>query len=689
MRDLLNARRKFVGLVSDPEGALAALMPLIGRCLPSVLNELRARLSTTGDPRFTHKALSRAAAGQLFHWQALAGGQIDDVYMEASQAIAAAHLRIGLEPQWYVDAQGYILSELVRYVIRDGPSAGLDADAIARGAQALILAVILDIDLTLSFYRESVRRDERASAERLRVALHAASAGVFEFDNKTKTVWCSPDLLAIMGRSLSDHDLGDTPWQNCHPEDRPRVEQWMNEPSEGPCKPIEFRVILPSGAPRWLQAHIERFWDDDGALRKVIGFVLNIDQRKEQELALIKAEEAALAAARAKAQFLATMSHEIRTPMNGVLGILHILQSEQLTPSSKTLLDQAEACGRTLSQLLDDILDLSKIEAGQLELRLEPINPADLLESIAELLRPTAEAKGIALEVDIKGGSNWVQADPVRLRQALFNLIGNAIKFTLQGGVQVCLTAVRSGERVHLRFEIADTGVGIAQEDQGALFERFHQAESTASRRFDGSGLGLAITRDLVRLMGGDIGFRSQEGQGSVFWFEFSTAAAQPVQPEPVAAKLDATSPFEGVRILVVEDNPTNRTVVEHMLGALGSEIHFAIDGLDSLSKVENDNFDLILMDVHMPKMDGLEATRRIRMLDGPVATTPIIGLTADAQTSQREACLKAGMNAVVSKPIVPSALFAEISRWLNKSATNVHFDEREKRRQARSCELL
>jgi signal transduction histidine kinase/CheY-like chemotaxis protein len=422
---------------------------------------------------------------------------------------------------------------------------------------------------------------------------------------------------------------------------------------------LEWRLVLPSGETRWIDGRAIISFGEDGLPAKLAGLVLDIDERKRQELALVEAERAAQAAAEAKSQFLANMSHEIRTPMNGVLGVLHLLEQENLSEEGRYLLDEASNCGRMLAQLLNDVIDFSRIEAGRLELSPEPLDAGQVLRSVAGLLRPNATTKGLTLRASVPDGPVWIHADPVRLRQALFNLIGNAVKFTNDGHVEVRLTVAGEGELLNLRFEIEDTGVGIPEAVQATLFRRFQQADGSTSRRFGGSGLGLAITRRLAELMDGEVGFVSREGEGSTFWFGITAPAAEPVKAlaEPPAPALT------GLHVLLVEDNPTNRLVASKMLEAMGVRVTMAADGQLGVEAALGSRPDLILMDVQMPVMDGLEATRAIRALDGDVAKVPIVGLTANAMSHQQRAYLEAGMSGVVAKPISPAALIAEIAR--------------------------
>ncbi|MFZ4604658.1 MAG: PAS domain S-box protein [Caulobacter sp.] len=493
----------------------------------------------------------------------------------------------------------------------------------------------------------------RMDAWRQELALGAADAGAFEIDHAGRTFWASEQFFRLVGRRITYRTIALPVWPFVHPDDKPMVRD-ANRRWAGGAENVtmEFRILLPDGQERWVRT----FYRLDRPTRKGVGLVLDIDARKRQELALVEAQRAAEAGAEAEAAFLANMSHEIRTPMNGVLGVLHLLKGETISDSGQRLLDEALTCGEMLSTLLDDVIDFERIEAGRLDLSDDPVDAGELARSVFRLLEPQARAKGLALSLEGAEGLGWVRTDPVRLRQCLFNLMGNAVKFTPTGGVTLRCERPAPGR---LAFAVQDTGIGIAREAQDRLFERFHQADATTTRRFGGSGLGLTITRRLAEMMGGQVSFESAPGVGSTFRIEIAAVDAKAVD----APSAPSGAALDGLRVLVVEDNPTNRMIAVKMLESLGASAQTACDGAEGVAAAGAGVFDLILMDIQMPDMDGMEACRRIRALGGASAATPMIALTANVLAHQRETYLAAGMDGVVGKPISPAALLGEISR--------------------------
>ncbi len=369
------------------------------------------------------------------------------------------------------------------------------------------------------------------------------------------------------------------------------------------------------------------------------------------------------------------MSHEIRTPLNGVIGMTQLLQDTALTAQQRQYMDTLQTSAETLLSLIDDLLDLSKIEAGKLSLEHTSFELARLLQEITTMLTPRAQAKGLRLTWHIAPTvPTALQGDPTRLRQILVNLAGNAIKFTSAGevSVRVRLAENRPTAAV-LHFAVTDTGIGIAPDQQARLFDPFTQADASTTRHYGGTGLGLAISKQLVEAMGGEIGVTSEPGRGSVFWFTVCLANATAPAPAAAAetlADLQACIRDRQPRLLLAEDDPTNQQVALGLLDKLGGLIELANNGREALQALAADAYDLVLMDVQMPELDGFEATRRIRDPASGVANPaiPIIAMTAHALSGDRERCLAAGMDDYLSKPLDPEALARLLVRWLPAS---------------------
>jgi PAS domain S-box-containing protein len=483
--------------------------------------------------------------------------------------------------------------------------------------------------------------------------------------------YVSPACLTMLG--YTPEEFLQIPSEHLlHPDDYPKVMAIYRDLGSGR-REIRHVHRLRHKSGRWVWVDAAFKLMEHGETPLVLAAMRDVTERQRQaeELKAAKEEAETLLkkaqeASQAKSDFLASMSHEIRTPLNSIIGFTNLmLETEGLRPDQRRYVEQVRGSGSALLTIVNDVLDFSKIEAGQVELDLHPIALRALVDNAVSIVRGIAGERGIPIDVTLDADlPKTVVGDGDRLRQILLNLLNNAVKFTPQG--RVSLDVRCQGER--LRFIVTDTGIGISRDKLLRLFERFHQVDSSIRRKFGGTGLGLAISKKLVELMDGTIGVESREGEGSTFWFEVSLPES--VLSSATAGPIAHAGSGPPARILLVEDVDINQELARLILERAGHRVDVAFDGGEALRALQAAEYDLVLMDVQMPVMDGITATQRIRAMDGPLASIPIIAMTANVLPDQIAKFKRAGMNDHVGKPFQVGELLAAVGRWTNRSAS-------------------
>ncbi len=498
------------------------------------------------------------------------------------------------------------------------------------------------------------------SEQRLKIAIESAKLNVYEVDYVSESMLKMGTEDTIFERPLTYEDVKYT-LSNVLPEDRPLVRAaWARHMETGEPYCCEYRVNRSDGQEVWVSSTSELFTDADGKPLRLVGALQNITARKQAETAMVEAVKQAEAANVAKSAFLATMSHEIRTPLNGVLGMAQAMAADNLDPVQRERLDVIRQSGESLLAILNDILDLSKIEAGKLNLEEIEFDLGEIALGAHAAFTTLANKKGVSFDLNMDEAAGVYRGDPTRLRQILYNLVSNALKFTDTGEIRVKMTRVPNG----LSLTVSDTGIGMSPDVVSNLFTKFGQADASTTRKYGGTGLGLAICRQLSEMMGGEILVTSTPGAGSTFtvllpmvWISGPVAAA--------AHTMQETDEDDGegveLRVLAAEDNPINQLVLKTLLHQAGIDPVVVNNGAEALAAWKAGAFDLILMDVQMPVMDGPSATRAIRKAEAETGRSPIpiIALTANAMSHQIAEYLASGMDGHVAKPIEAAKLFA------------------------------
>lgn len=522
-----------------------------------------------------------------------------------------------------------------------------------------------------------------------------------EGDPKTLQPEWSEALFHIYGFDPQRKFPGFEAWLECYPDpDRRMLQQAIDRLIEkGTAYNLDLRFIRPNGELRYLNMIGRAMCNEQGQVKKLYGAVVDVTDRKTIEAELVQQNQAledaiaiaqaADSANRAKSEFLANVSHEIRTPMNTILGASQLLLRTELNDHQQNLLKRLKANGEKLLTLINDILDLSKLEAQKLRLDVRDFDLQTLTQAVKDTFASLAAAKGLGFRVDIQANiPRHLRGDDFRLQQVLNNLVGNAIKFTPSGSVSITISChpnsasdplnssdpLESG-KVTFEFQVQDTGIGINPEYQKKLFQPFTQGDGSTTRQYGGTGLGLTICRRIVQLMGGDIGVESRWGEGSTFWFRIPLELSDSdlSQKSPVPQPTGSTPTLSqdtgiALNLLIVEDNPDNRDLLLFMLEDLGHRVNCVNDGQQALNELAKQDYDVVLMDCQMPVIDGYEATNKLREREGNQRHTIVIGLTANAMQGDRDQCLAAGMDDYISKPVFSDDLAKLLAKWCNSS---------------------
>lgn len=566
-------------------------------------------------------------------------------------------------------------------------------NAVAAGALAITeerrrAEVLAEID------RAKVLKQSEAAIEqsesRLRLAVHAARAGTWEWDLTTnENVW-SDELYRLYGMKPHECKPSFEAWlATVHPEDRDRAIETVTAGARDLAElNVEWRVNEGVEDHRWLLSRGGPIMDAEGKPNRYLGVVIDITDRKRAEAELERhrshlaelvdsrtaelnvAKLAAETANQSKSAFLANMSHEIRTPMNAIIGLSHLLQNDDLTPRQRERLEKIDNSGRHLLSIINDILDISKIEAGKLTLDSADFHLSVILDNVKSIIGEQAKKKGLLIEVDPDSVPCWLRGDATRLRQALLNFAGNAVKFTNHG--KIVLRAVlleETGSELVVRFEVEDTGIGISEEKRQLLFQSFEQGDVSTTRQYGGTGLGLAITSHLAALMGGEVGVDSTPGLGSRFWFTAVLGRGHGIlAPDTRGTDLHADAKLRALRsnakLLIAEDNDINREVALELLHSVGLHADTAANGREAIEMARSTPYDLILMDVQMPEVDGIDAARTILALPDR-QSIPILAMTANVFEEDRLICQQAGMKDFIGKPVNPQNFFDVLLKWL------------------------
>jgi two-component system sensor histidine kinase/response regulator len=642
--------------------------------LHEALDELPSGLEIYGsDDRLL---LFNKRLGELYPWIGF-----DKKIGSTFESIVREAIRLGKIPTAVGNEEEWLAQRLAARGTRHGPllqslKSGHWINTYERRTPSnLVVGVRLDVTELVQKTREL-----EGSQAHLRAIIDSAAAAILSMDQKGDIVELNAAASQLFG--YPDSEVIGQPLSKLIPA--------FGATADGadggtvhpirPLRDVETLGLSKGGPLLHLHASISEI--DSAAGRQFVAIVTDLTQRKQAEearlnAARLEAENRQIYEAnRLKSQFLANMSHEIRTPLNAIVGLNYLMRREGITPEQSAWLDKIDTASQHLLSIINDILDLAKIEAGRLELESTNFDLSTILDSVHSIIAESARAKGLAVEIDGNDVPLWLRGDPTRLRQALLNFAGNAVKFTDTGSITLRAKLLEDeGEERLVRFSVDDTGIGVGAEQIPRLFQAFEQADASTTRKFGGTGLGLTITHRIAQMMGGECGVDSRRGVGSTFWFTARLQRGHEVLP---ASPTDSSEPAEvqlrqhhrGASVLLAEDDAVNREIAQAMLQSVGLSVEVASDGREAVAMAKVGSYDLILMDMQMPMMSGIEATRAIRALRGWEAR-PILALTANAFSEDRLACRAAGMNDFIVKPIDVNALYASLLKWLKLGAAS------------------
>ena len=641
----------------DAPSAEAAVWEAIGLALMD-LNDLEgvARAFERSQVTYAYPAYPRPDFDAIYNMAQVAV-QLGDG--DLARRLGAAHHRLSVR------------SNLANLIAWDRNLCAMVAEAFGTPREVLDCMSALDADLTGSEFLALDLLPARAIAQARLSRLAAARADLARFRALRATGKFEPSGFDRDGEVAAEIRAAESPSREAF--DALRAYEREHRFRTAKIVYGGVRQVSDSLENQLATAHRETALEHDAvqaqqrliglAAALILGAAGAIVMQRRGARRLRAAQQAAEAASRAKTEFLANMSHEIRTPLNGVVGVADMLVGAGLPEREHHMAELIRDSGRSLERLLSDVLDLAKVEAGQMGMEAAPFHAGDLIRATAALLELRAQEKGLAFEATVAPDAElWVRGDAARVRQILVNLLSNAVKFTERGGVSLALEAPAPGV---LKFIVRDTGIGFDAEQKARLFGRFQQADGSITRRFGGSGLGLAISRQLAALMGGSLDCESTPGGGAAFWFAAAFAAAEP--PAETAAAAPAVAEGRALRVLVADDHPTNQTVVRMMLDSFGIESRCVDDGAQAVAAFAAETFDVVLMDMQMPVMDGLEAIRRIRAAEAETGRprTPLVMFSANALPEHLEAGRDAGADAHLAKPVTLDRLLATLSAVL------------------------